>query len=109
MDQEPKLKSKKEQLIRPKSLREFYDLVVKLCPSPNHDENEFIKFLDDVLKRDGIRTRSLQREIEEKKFELEFPPHWPLNDFRTAAQKYLIGVGFSDEDAQKFWMKVRDL
>ena len=96
-EKEPTFKNP-QGLLRPKSLRELYALVVKTFQNTHHDEQEFLQAVIKVLEMDPIRTRSTKAEIEKEKLDFALEKSWPLNDFLHAASEYLKNRDVKDAE-----------
>ena len=92
-----------EKLPRPKSLREFYNLVIKICPDANHSEDKFFDFVIESLKKPHIELqyRAQRQEIESERFEYKFGNR-SLNEYWSAAEEYLKGLGVQKEKIDGF-------
>ena len=89
-----------EELSRPASLKELYNLVIKTYPGIPHEEGVFLDAVLQVLREDPLRTRSLQSEVQDKGLELVLDKSWPLNDFLYATGKYLESRGVQGGESQ---------
>ncbi len=70
-------------------LRNVYCYGVRTVPWVNHDEKDFLIYVINELKRDSIRTRAIQAQINKKWLDFVLSIDWPLNDFYYALEKYL--------------------
>lgn len=93
---------------RPKSLRELYELVIKICPNALHNEEGFFCAVIIQLERDPIRNRSLKSDVIDQNLNLALPQSWPLNDFWYAADKYLRGLDVGEVEINKLWAIIND-
>ena len=87
-----------ERLSRPQSLRELYEMLVKVSPEADHDQEKFIQSVIMALEKDPIRTRSTKSEILGKKLDFTLEKSWPLNDFWYAANEYLKNLNVADAE-----------
>ena len=93
---------------RPQSLKELYELVVKICPNDNHNEDNFFDFIIKALKRDPIRNSSKRSNVEAQGLNFILERNLPINDFWYAADKYLESLSVTEEEISKFDMIVND-
>lgn len=88
------------------SLRKIYQFIIERYPDYVHSEDKFKDSLQITLEEEGIRTRSLRRDIEEKGMDFKISREWPLNDFCSATSRYLISVGVPETEAMDFAFKM---
>ena len=108
MDNEPVFKTQDQKPPRPKTLREFFDFIVKTFPGINHNEDKFFNFVIESFKHPAIefQYRDERLEIEEDKFKFEFH-NGPLSQFWDATEEYLKSLGVPIEEINKFFMNRR--
>ncbi|MDO8660137.1 MAG: hypothetical protein Q7K54_06120 [Candidatus Parcubacteria bacterium] len=104
MEQDPILKTQDQRPPRPESLKELYGLMVKMCPSGNHDRETYLKFIIEVLMQPHIELqyREQRSMIEKEGLDFALASNLPINNYWTAADKYLKNLGIAGSEISKF-------
>lgn len=95
----------KENLLKPKTIGEFYSLLVTIFPTDSHSQGKFIDFIVECYKRPDIefQYRNRRQEIEETGLAYEIPQRIPNNEIWNGAIKYLESMGVDKAEIRKLW------
>ncbi len=104
MEQDPTLKIQNEKPLRPESLKGFYELMIKICPVDNDNENTYLKYIIDVLKQSHIELQYREQRLMIEKEGLNFmlTNNLSINNYWTATDKYLKNIGIASAEINKF-------